>query len=57
MRGVHDGAVGVGNADWPGRRTFIDDGGRDSAEMGGATRVGDGRTIGRYNSGRGTYGN
>ena len=29
MRGVHDGAVGVGNADWPDPRTFIDDGGRE----------------------------
>ena len=46
MYGVHDGAVGVGNADWPFRRAFIDGSGRDSAEMGGATGVGDGRTIG-----------
>ena len=47
MGGVHDGAVGVGNADRSSRWAFVDDGGGDSAKMCGASGVGNGSAIGR----------
>ena len=55
MRGVHDGAVWVGNADRSRRRAFVvDDGGGDSAKVSGAAGVGNGSEIRRYD-GWGTY--
>lgn len=54
MCGVHDGSVGIGNADRSGRGAFIYDGGGDSAKMSSATGVGNGGLI-RRDYGRGGH--
>ena len=50
MCGVHDGAVGICDADRACGWSLVDDGGGDGTEMGGATTVGDSKRIGRKDS-------
>jgi hypothetical protein len=46
---VHDGTIGIGDAERLGSDTFVDDGGGDRAEVCGATRVSNGNEFGRNN--------
>ena len=53
MRGVHDGAIGVCNADGLCGGTFVEDVSRDGAEMCSAAAIGNGNGVGRNDVGRG----
>ena len=57
VRGVHYGAVGVGDTNGPCGRTFVDYRSRDGTKVCRATGVGNSKGIGGNNGGWGTYGN
>jgi hypothetical protein len=53
MCGIHDGEIWICNADWMTGRAFVDNGSRDSAEVGCAAAVGDGEGVRWWSTRRG----